>query len=74
MRHPAFHMSAKLMRSVSSMTGFLKQCACGSNFASKDFLTCNRKNVVYNPKSQSGMLIYEAIMYSVLVVLCMLFV
>ena len=26
MRHPAFHMSAKLVRSVSSVTGFLRQC------------------------------------------------
>ena len=27
MRHPAFHVSAKLVGSVSSVTGFLRQCA-----------------------------------------------
>ncbi len=27
MRHPAFHVSAELVGSVSSVTGFLRQCA-----------------------------------------------
>ena len=31
MRHPAFHVSAKLVGGVSSVTGFLRQCECKKN-------------------------------------------
>ena len=33
MRHPAFHVSTKLVRSVSSVTGFLRQCEVKILFA-----------------------------------------